>query len=289
MFQTFENNDAAQKAFEDNKNGDEKKKEDGPEIFLIQKGTTQLRVVPAWKKGASWFREIREHFVKNSGGNTLYTVCPSTFNKACLICDEGKRLHSSREESDVERSSDLRPSTKFLINAFVVSGPNGEGLDGGVRPVKIGKMVQKALIRLDRDFTGGWGDMTSLEKGFDVRIERTGSTMMDTQYLTQGVPTRTNIVEVLKSNSKDINTFAVNNLDDVLECPTDETLTRILNDDFVPGFPSVPTVEVTPPATDITNVQDANVTITPGTETIVVSANPVAAPEVPKPFTTPND
>jgi len=151
----------------------------------------------------------------------------------------------------------------------------------------IGKMVQKALIRLDRDFTGGWGDMTSLEKGFDVRIERTGSTMMDTQYLTQGVPTRTNIVEVLQSNGRDINSFVVHNLDEVLECPTDERLTSILNDDFVPGFPSVPTVEVTPPA--ITNATpDVNLS-TIGVETVVISSNPVQAPEVPKPFTTPND
>ena len=284
MFQTFENNDSAQKEFEKNKNGNDSKKEDGPDIFLIQKGVTQLRVIPTWKQGATWFREVFEHYIKSSGGNTLYTVCPSTFNRSCLICEEGKKLHSSREEEDVARSSSLRPTRKFLINAFIVSGPKGEGLDGGVRPVKIGTMVKKALISLDRDFTGGWGDMTSLEKGFDVRIERTGETMTDTQYFTLGVPQRTNIIEVLKSNGKDISSFAVNNLDEFLECPTDETLTHILNDDFVPGFPSVATVEVTPPAITVTATH-----ITPNgepNETVVTSTNPVAAPEVPEPFTT---
>ena len=283
MFQTFENNDAAQKEFDDNKNGEETENTEGPEIFLIQKGTTQLRVIPAWKQGASWFKEIREHFVKTAGGATLYAVCPSTFNRACLICEEGKRLHSSREEEDVERSRSLRPGLKFLVNAFVVSSPKGEGLDGGVRPVKIGISVKKVLVNLDRDFTGGWGDMTSLEKGFDVRIERTGDGMMDTKYFVQGVPTRTNIVEVLKAAGKDINTFAVNNLDEVLECPTDETLARVLSGDFVPGFPSVQTVEVTPPATAAITESEATFS------TVVVSTNPVQAPEVPKPFTTPND
>jgi hypothetical protein len=256
---------------------DEKPSNGGITLYYPRKGITVVRFLPSWNEAGELWKEMYEHyFIVN--GQKKYSICRGTFKKNCPVCEKGKKLYSSGDLDDLAEAKSLRPKPKYLFNVIIMSDPEGNKASDGVRVMKLGVKVKQPLASLQWDFSGGWGDMASIENGFDVRIERRGDTMQTTEYFVQGVPKRTNLVEVLKSQGVDINQLTAYNLDEVLECPDEEIVMEKLAGNFVPGFPrtnSPVEVEATPPPT-----------VDTPSETVVKSSNPVQAPEVPEVFTT---
>jgi hypothetical protein len=190
------------------------------------------------------------------------------------------------------------------MNAIILSDPENKGVEMGVQVLQTGVKVKEALVYLDYDFAGGWGDMTSLKNGFDVRIERRGDRMENTEYLTNGVPMRTDIEAVLSAQGVDCSSLTLFNLDEVLEVPDEKAMASMITGDYVPGFPTsatpveVPTVTAPqgqapvmagPPAGGpAAGPGPAVPTPPPPTDAVGVVVEPQTnAPEVPAPFPTP--
>lgn len=275
-----------------------KESSDSFSIYKLKGGLTQARVLPPYGNSKSWFKEIKIHYLP---GVRRPVVCLSVFGLPCPLCDEGRRLFHTKDEANVEKSKRFRPRTQFLMNAIILSDPENKGVEMGVQVLQTGVKVKEALVYLDYDFAGGWGDMTSLKNGFDVRIERRGDRMENTEYLTNGVPMRTDIEAVLSAQGVDCNSLTLFNLDEVFEAPDEKVMASMITGDYVPGFPTsaapveVPTVTAPqaqapaaagPPAGG--PARGPGPTPPPPTDAVGVVVEPQTnAPEVPAPFPTP--
>jgi hypothetical protein len=211
-------------------NGFHENRELQSSIFLfLKKGTTHLRILPAYSEKGSWFREVKEISWHNEEGKYAPLVSPATNGDPCPFLNEGKRLYELGGEENVEASKEFRPRSNFLFNVIVKSTPDGEvPIDECVKVLKCGVTVKRQILDLDQDFAGGWGDITNLEQGIDIRITRSGNGRFDTEYNVKGVPDgRGSILAYLeeKEYKRDLNPH---NLDELFAPKSFEELTVLL-------------------------------------------------------------
>lgn len=232
----------------------------GVPLLFLKKGITQVRILPEYKDGVPWFREIKEVFTKVDGVSAFHTS-PDTYGDPCPFKEEGQRLYKERTEESIEAAKSLRPKSSFLFNAICYTSPDGDiGPEAGVVVLKAGTMVKRALLDLDQDAAGGYGNITDLKEGFDIRIERTGDGL-NTEYVAKAIPQRTNIIEKLESMG--LNPSEILNpidLDELFPAKSYDELKKVLNsvlgkkedtlppvisgnDSVVPNIPAPPEVD----------------------------------------------
>ncbi len=181
------------KGFHQNKEGANK----SPFLFLAS-GTTQVRILPAYSEKGAWYREIKEIPWNTEDGKYRPLVSPATQGKPCPFVEEGKRLYALGGEENVKKAQDIRPRTSFIFNVVVKSTPDGDfPVEECVKVLKCPVTVKNGLLDLDQDAAGGYGDISNLEKGFDIRITKSGQGKNDTRYVVKAVPGRSNILEWL--------------------------------------------------------------------------------------------
>ena len=211
-------------------------------FFYLKEGTTQLRVLPPYSERGSWFREVREHGGRINGEFTTMT-CPKSQGKSCVFCEEGQRLYSLGDEDNIAKAKTFRPKQAFLFNVMVYSSPQNMDLTKGVLVLKSGVKVKRLLMDMDQDAAGGWGDITSIDNGFDIRITRKGKDL-NTEYYVKGVPTRNNLLDALKKNNLSVD-FSPHNLDKLLELRPLAELKQLFDESqSAPGFDNVPSTKV---------------------------------------------
>jgi hypothetical protein len=222
-------------------NQDELNKTTDSKFLFLQEGVTQLRFLAPYSSRGSWFREVKEHTGRINGEFTSAT-CPRTQGKPCIFCDEGQRLYSLGGEDNVEAAKTFRPKQTFLYNVMVYSSPQGMDLTRGVLVLKSGVKVKRQLMDHDQDAAGGWGDITSIENGFDIRITRKGKAM-NTEYYVKGVPTRNSLLDTLKKNKLPLD-FAPHDLDKLMGLRPQAELKQMFDEvNSVPGFDNVPSAK----------------------------------------------
>jgi hypothetical protein len=189
-----------------------------PMVFL-KEGISHLRVLPPYSEKGVWLREIREHGLRIQGKFTSLT-CLSIINETCPICEEGRALYrkdaadTEEKEANVAKAKELSARSAFLFNVLVKTSPDGGSLKDGVKVLKAGATVKRELMEYDQDVAGGYGDITNLNSGFDVRITRKGQ-KLKTTYSVKAVPQKTDILEELTEVGFDIDNLTPLNLDEV--------------------------------------------------------------------------
>ena len=197
-------------------------------MLFLKKGVTQLRVLPAYSETGRWFREIKEIPLYREGKFNP-VVSPTTIGEPCGFETEGRRLYNLKGEENIEKAKKFRPRSSFLFNVVVQSQPDFEGnIEQCVRVLKCGVKVFRQILDLDQDHSGGWGDITNLEKGFDLRITRTGTGRNDTEYVVKGVPKQSNILDWLGTQGF-TQELSPHDLDAMYNPPDAEEITRLVN------------------------------------------------------------
>lgn len=209
--------------------------------FLPKKGVSQVRILPPHPESDIWYEKVHCHYVDGAG----YVPCPRGFGEACPICEVGESLYESGDESSVEKALDLRPREQYYYNVVVFSSEayQNVGPRDGVRVMRTGVKVFRQLKDLDNDESGGWGNMTDPEKGFDVRISRKGEGRTDTEYIAKGVPNKVPLKDSLEQHDVDINSLTLFNLKDHVQTLTlgyEDLKLRFENKQVAPGFPGGP-------------------------------------------------
>ena len=198
-----------------------------PVVFL-KEGVTQIRILPPYSEKGIWCKEAREHSVTIDGKfSTVY--CPKYHaDSECPFCEEGHRLYEMGDEASVTASKEFKPKKAFLFNVIIFSAPGG-ALDAkkGVKVLKTGITVKRNVFDLDQDAAGGWGNITDLEKGFDIRITATGQNR-NREYIIKGIPQRTNVLDVLKAQGVDVSKITPVNLDSLVTVKTYAALKNLL-------------------------------------------------------------
>jgi len=179
-------------------------------------GRTTLRIMPAYSNKGMWFHKVVEHFIPSKQRSIV--CCEDQYGR-CPICEECARLDEAGDEGGAK---DFKPTVKFLINAVILSDPtNKVSAKDGVKVIRIGSTVKKALVDLDVDKASGYGDIVSYDHGFNVNIDRSGQGLK-TEYKVKVIPTRVDIVKQLTEEGIDVNQFQLNDLESILPAKTYE-------------------------------------------------------------------
>jgi hypothetical protein len=224
----------------DNKEASESTANDGVPYHYLKQGRTIVRILPIYTSQGAWYREIEEHFLQGDGH-----TCPRPFGQRCPACELGEDLYKSSDKNDLERANQLRPRRGFYMNAIILSA---EGSDvsaaNGVQVLKTGVKLKRQLLHYDSDVQGGWGDITSLEQGFNVTIIRKGKGMIDTEYNASPIPQRTNVAQDLANLGIDINTLVSYDLEQIRPPKSFEELQSLLDADQAANAKFTPQVAV---------------------------------------------
>jgi len=256
-------------------------------FYYLKKGKTLLRVLPSFNSAGVWFTEHYEHKLPLAGKMMGFT-CGRPYGESCAACDKGEILSIAGDQS----YKDFQPKRTYLFNVVVLSDPSGTTAKDGVKVLKSGIVVKKGLVDLDRAYGEGFGDITNLEKGYTLSIERTGDTMKDTRYNVKPFREPTNIVEVLKAQGVDSSNFSQYNLNEAIPMPRpdEEVRAAIEGTRQVVGFPAVirphgvatTTANVTPPVVHTPTPLTVGAPVQPAARITIES---VAVPVIPDPPT----
>lgn len=197
-------------------------------MLFLKKGVTQVRVLPAYSEKGRWYRQIKE-IPLHINGKYSPVVSPATNGDPCPFEREGRRLYNLKGEENIELAKRFRPRNSFLFNVVVMEWPDEFDIDieQCVKVLKCGIKVKEQILDFDQDHSGGWGDITSLEKGFNLRITRAGQGRNDTTYTVKGVPGRTNILDWLDEKGF-TQELRPHNLDDLYQPPSAEEMEELL-------------------------------------------------------------
>lgn len=239
--------------------------------LTFKKGITQIRILPPYSEssaqvpGEGWFKKYFEHHGIRINDQYTPLACPRQANSPCPICEEGERLYNNGDEDSVAASRDLQPRVAYMYNTIIFSAPDPDfKLLNQVVVTKSGKQLWEQFKDADEDFAGGYGDITNIEKGFDIRVERKGENRNNTSYHGKVIPVRSNLLEVLTARGIDPNTIQENgklklfDLDAAVQIfPYEKVKEYFENKQIAPGFPAGPRMEPTvDPSTHTAPVPD---------------------------------
>lgn len=146
--------------------------------FVFPKnGTTRIRIVSAGANEEFGMEIVRFYL----GDHSVYS--PATFNEACPFMEKYDELKASKDEDDKKLAKKLVPSRRFVIPALIYKDDKGKELDYDSKPrlVMVPSSVYQDIIELYLDEDEA-GDMTDPKRGYDIKIERSGSGQYDTSY-----------------------------------------------------------------------------------------------------------
>lgn len=250
-------------------------------VYAIKKGITQVRILPAYGPHGRWFRELLQHYVRVNGKGQSFT-CRAMTNEVCPICEHGRALRAKGDPESVQQAGEFKAKSAYLFNVIVLSDPSGAPVTPEVKVLLAREMVKKEIIALDRN--PEWGNITSLEKGTNLTIERTGIGKTDTRYTVRPSREASNIVEILANKGIDIMTLSLHNLDEVYPPRSAEAMVEALSGtQTVKGFPgATPAAPVAVPAQPLAAPILVQPVPAPGTPVTAASPAPapVAAPAV---------
>ena len=196
--------------------------------FNLNVGLTKLRVMPKYsgEEGKGWMVETYEHFM---GKGVDPVVCPRMYELPCPFCEKRQECYDAGDEKGAR---DLKANHKYWINAIILQEPahiKGKALTpaNGVYALKIPAKVRNFLLDMDVDFAADYGDITDLEKGFNVFIERDPVASLD-MYRPRLQRERSDIVQELAGMGIDINNFTLVNLDELVQIKEYDELKAIL-------------------------------------------------------------
>lgn len=146
-----------------------------------QNGKNRYRILPGWRKedDPTFYHDFGQHFIKNTEGElqTVYVCSEKTFNNDCPICREIQRaISSAKDDSVLKALTEAKSKGRVLMNALHRDGDNPDA--PVILDLTPGTFAQVLNIMEE------WGDITSLDEGIDIVIERSGKGI-NTEYNVQ--------------------------------------------------------------------------------------------------------
>ena len=156
----------AKKRLEEVRKADADKKSRG-EFYSLKEGKNSLRLLPPWGENGEWCREVGYHFrvVEKKA-----LLCPKiTFKEDCPICEEVSRMFKGSEE-DKKHAREISSKQRCYANVLDL-----DAKDGKVKIFQFGPMIRDKFLAYFAD--DEVGDFTNVDKGRNVKIEKSGEGM----------------------------------------------------------------------------------------------------------------
>lgn len=111
-------------------------------------------------------------------------ISPMTFGESCALYEKYEELKASKDDSDKELATALKPKRKFVVPVIKYTDLKGKQVDerAGVKLAQLTSSQYQDFIDLFLDEDNG--DFTDPKNGYDLKITRTGSGQYDTEYST---------------------------------------------------------------------------------------------------------
>jgi len=161
-----------------------KRKEDlakrsGKGLIFPKTGTLRVRIKNPGDDQEIGIEVIQFYLNQEMGG----IVSPATFDEPCPFMEMYEELKASKNSKDKALAGKLVPKRKYVIGGDVYKDEKGKEVDPEKlnRGILIPRGVYQDIIDLYLD-EDEWGNMTDAIEGYDIKINRSGSTMTDTSY-----------------------------------------------------------------------------------------------------------
>lgn len=148
-------------------------------FLKLKVGKNTIRVLPG-HGGEKALKVVWEHQFNTPNGFVNF-ACPRYMAKrSCIACMKADSLKASGNPADYERAKDFFAKCRVYTNVIDRAEP-----EVGPKVWAFGKNIYQQLkdIRDDEDFGG---DFTHPETGFDIVVNRLGTTKNDTKYFCKG-------------------------------------------------------------------------------------------------------
>lgn len=155
---------------------DELSKLGGADFWKPSTGQNRVRFLPALA-GKKVFTVVQQHYVDVPGGRAVF-VCPRVHAKRpCPACDKADKMRASGNPNEVTAARDMSPKTRVFANIVDRANP-----EAGVRVFAFGKQVYEQLLAIRTNKEAGGNFVDPGPEGFDIVVQKTGSTKNDTEY-----------------------------------------------------------------------------------------------------------
>lgn len=147
-------------------------------MLKLKAGRNVLRFLPPPLGKRTIFAVVHQHFFELPGmAKKVSFNCPHLHGVGmCPVCRLVDKLRSTNSQADYELAGEMRAKLRVFANVIHRDQP-----DVGPQVFAFGKKVHDQLASLRKDATAG-GDFTHPMNGFDIIIERKGTTKNDTEY-----------------------------------------------------------------------------------------------------------
>ena len=143
----------------------------------LKVGKNRVRFLPGLP-GEKPLKLVWEHQLNFEDGKFINFACPRMMaKKPCGTCRKADHLKTTGNPADLDRAKEMFAKRRIYANII-----DRSDTESGPKTFAFGKKIweQLKLIRDDEDFGG---DFTHPVTGFDVVIQRKGTTKNNTEYL----------------------------------------------------------------------------------------------------------
>lgn len=265
----------------------------------ITQGQTTFRILPH-KSGnldAPFFHDYGQHFVKDFSGKTVavYICAAKTFAKDCAICDQIESGIATVGDANVQGLlKEARSGSRYLLNVVKVKA-NGQ-FEAEVELMEVPMTVFQDIVQVYTQYKAQHGlDIISLEAGYNITVNRTGSGQQNTRYSTTASPQPTAIDPSYLERAHDLDAYVAQESDEQLKramaaiggvsgastpaLPASMTSARLPNPAGAPATSHDPTTPAPPGV--VMGAPTAPAPVAPAAPVAPVAPAPVAPPVAP--------
>lgn len=149
----------------------------GSGVIFIKEGTTRIRILPVGDDN-DWALEMTHFYL---GQKIKGVFSAASIGEPCPVLEAYEELKEG-SDADKDLAKSFTPRKKYLVPAIVYEDDRGKKIDTEksgqlvmLTPTIYGEIID---MFLDPDL----GDFTDPKTGYDLKIKRTGTGKMDTEY-----------------------------------------------------------------------------------------------------------
>jgi len=145
-------------------------------LGALSEGVTIVRILPEVGDMPRFFQEVGRHQMPGKDGKRVY--CPKFTSRGklnCPVCEIVDQLYQAGDTASKAFAGQIRAKKEYWMNVIARADEKT-----GVKIYTPGVMVFRQLMSLIQD--PDYGDITDVEDGYDIKIERKGKTKNDTDY-----------------------------------------------------------------------------------------------------------
>lgn len=150
----------------------------GNMIFLKADQTIRVRLLPVSEE-EEFALEITQFYL---GDKLKGVISPASLDEPCGLLEGYEELKNSDDPDDKEIAKNFSPKKRFVALCVKYKDLKGGELESDEpRLVLLTSGMYQDILDLYLD-ENEWGDMTDPKTGYDIKLSRSGSGKLDTEY-----------------------------------------------------------------------------------------------------------